>query len=114
MKDTKNKLPVLSFKTSDALRNWLTSNHATSTGIWLRIYKKNSRIESVTFEEVLDEGLCFGWSESIRHKGDDKSYLQLFTPRRGQSTTSKRNLEHIKRLIKEKKMMPSGLKAIEI
>lgn len=88
------------------------ANHAVSEGIWLRIYKKNSGVESVSFEEVLDEGLCFGWSESKRIKGDEKSYLQLFTPRRTIGTTSKRNLEHVKRLIHENKMMPSGLKAL--
>ncbi len=88
------------------------ANHAVSGGIWLRIYKKNSGVESVSFEEVLDEGLCFGWSESKRIKGDEKSYLQLFTPRHTIGTTSKRNLEHVKRLIRENKMMPSGLKAL--
>lgn len=86
-------------------------NHAVSEGIWLRIYKKNSGVESVTFEEVLDEGLSFGWSESKRINGDEKSYLQRFTPRTI-GTTSKRNLEHVKRLIRENKMMPSGLKAL--
>ncbi len=68
---------------------------------------------SITFEEALDEGLCFGWSESMRVRGDEKSYLQRFTPRRTKGTTSKRNREHIERLIKEKKMMPSGLRALE-
>jgi uncharacterized protein YdeI (YjbR/CyaY-like superfamily) len=96
------------------LRSWLIKNHQKSEGIWVKIYKKYSRIESVTFEEVLDEGLCFGWSESLRHKGDDESYLQRFTPRRTKGTTSKRNMDHIKKLIKEKKMMPAGLTAINL
>ncbi len=88
-------------------------NHATSEGIWVRIFKKNSGVVSIIFEEVLDEGLCFGWSESMRRKGDENSYLQRFTPRRKKGTTSKRNRERIKRLIEEKKMMPSGLAALE-
>ncbi|AUB58535.1 hypothetical protein BK008_09565 [Methanobacterium sp. MZ-A1] len=106
------ELPIFSFKSANELREWLMGNHAVSEGIWLRIYKKNSGVESVTFEEVLDGGLSFGWSESKRIKGDEKSYLQRFTPRRTIGTTSKRNLEHVKRLISENKMMPSGLKAL--
>ncbi len=107
-------LPILAFKSSETLRAWLLKNHAISGGIWVQIYKKDSSIESVTFEEVLDEGLCFGWSESMRIKGDEQSYLQRFTPRRTQGTTSKRNMEHIKRLIQEKRMMSSGLKALKM
>ncbi|HII84056.1 MAG TPA: hypothetical protein HA271_04280 [Methanobacterium subterraneum] len=111
-KIVKKELPILSFNSAKELREWLMENHALSSGIWLRIYKKNSGVESVTFEEVLDEGLSFGWSEGKRIKGDEKSYLQRFTPRRTIGTTSKRNLEHVKRLIRENQMMPSGLKAL--
>jgi len=114
MKKARPELPVLEFQSSDDLRTWLTKNHETSDGIWIRIYKANSGVKSVSFEAVLDEGLCFGWSESLRHKGDDKSYLQRFTPRRTKGTTSKRNREHVERLIKERRMMPAGLKALGI
>ena len=114
MKQASKELPVLEFQSADELRAWLIKHHATSDGIWLRIYKADSGITSVSFEDVLDAGLCFGWSESMRRKGDDKSYLQRFTPRRKKGTTSKRNLEHVERLIKEGKMMPAGLKALDI
>lgn len=110
----KEELPVLEFQSADDLRSWLENNHQTSSGIWIRIYKKHFGVKSVAFEEVLDEGLCFGWSESMRRKGDDKSYLQRFTPRRKIGTVSKRNLEHAERLIKEGKMTPAGLKALGI
>ena len=71
--------------------------------------QKNSGVESVTFEEVLDEGLCFGWSESKRIKGDEKSYLQRFTLRRKGSNWSKRNREHVERLIAEGRMQKPGM-----
>jgi len=109
MKKHDNVLPVHSFESAGSLRKWLSENHAESDGIRVRTYKKSSGIRSVTFEEVLDEGLCFGWSESMKRKCDDKSYLQRFTPRHTKGTTSGRNREHIRRLIKEKRMMPSGL-----
>lgn len=105
-------LPVLSFESAKTLRKWLEENHASSKGMWLRIYKKNSGIQTITFEEVLDEGLCFGWSESKRIQGDEKSYLQYFAPRRTRGTKSQRNRDHIERLIKEKKMTPAGLKVL--
>jgi uncharacterized protein YdeI (YjbR/CyaY-like superfamily) len=109
MKQPARELPALSFESATSLRSWLILNHVESDGIWLKIFKKNSGIPSVTFEEVLDEGLCFGWSESLRRKGDDQYYLQRFTPRRIKGTTSERNREHVRRLIREHKMTPSGL-----
>jgi uncharacterized protein YdeI (YjbR/CyaY-like superfamily) len=113
MKKTTRELPVLAFESATSLRAWLILNHAESDGIWLKIFKKNSGVPSVTFEEVLDEGLCFGWSESMRRKGDDQYYLQRFTPRRTKGSTSERNREHVKRLIRENRMTPSGLLSLE-
>ena len=103
----------MEFKSGRDLRDWLERNHEISEGVWVRIFKKDSGVGSVTFEQVLDEGLCFGWSESMRRRCDDSSYLQKFTPRRIKGTASKRNMEHIKRLIKEKKMTYAGMKVIE-
>jgi len=105
-------LPILEFETSDELHAWLEDHHDTSEGIWLRIFKKRSGNRSVTFEQVLDEGLCFGWSESMRRRYDDESYLQKFTPRRADGTRSARNLARAKLLIEKGKMKPSGLIAL--
>ncbi len=80
----------------------------------MHIYKQDSGVASVTFDELLDEGLCFGWSESQRVRGDARSYLQRFTPRRAKGTVSKRNRERVERLIQEKKMTPFGLEALGI
>lgn len=102
-------LPIISFNNANTLRDWLKQNHKNSDGIFVRIYKKGSGIPSVTFEEVLDEGLCFGWSESMRLKGDEKSYLQKFTPRKTKGTTSERNRIHVKCLIQEGRMTPAGM-----
>jgi len=109
MKTQPNNLPIMSFESASALRKWLTENHATSDGIWVRIGKKHSGVASITFHEMLDEGLCFGWSENTRRSGDEQSYLQRFTPRRTKGTQSTRNQERVQRLIEEGKMMPSGL-----
>ncbi len=109
MQDTLDGLPILSFASADELHAWLLQHHATSAGVWVRVAKSQSTLPSVTFDELLDEGLCFGWSESMRRKGDEQAYLQRFTPRRTKGTTSKRNKERIEKLTTEGRMMPSGL-----
>lgn len=108
----KPELPIMTFENAASLRQWLAANHGSSKGIYVRLYKKNSGIASVSFEEVLDEGLCFGWSESARLKGDAQSYLQRFTPRRTKGTTSERNRRHAARLIRQGRMTPAGLAAL--
>jgi len=106
------ELPILEFTDRKTLREWLMQNHSISNGIYLRIYKKKSGVAGVTFEEVLDEGLCFGWSENKRLPGDAASYLQRFTPRKNVGTTSTRNITHAKQLIADGLMTPSGLEVL--
>jgi uncharacterized protein YdeI (YjbR/CyaY-like superfamily) len=108
----KADFPVLEFKHVAELRRWLEGNHAAAPGILVRIYKRDAGIASVSFEDVLDEGLCFGWSESRRLKGDSVSYLQQFTPRKTKGTTSERNRQHAERLIREGRMTAAGLRAL--
>jgi uncharacterized protein YdeI (YjbR/CyaY-like superfamily) len=101
-------LPIVEFKARKELRSWLEANHSKSSGVWVRLFKKKSGLESVSFEDLLDEGLCFGWSESLRLTHDEHSYLQKFTPRQTNGTTSERNKVHIKKLISEGLMTPAG------
>ncbi|MGV8977059.1 MAG: YdeI/OmpD-associated family protein [Cellulomonas sp.] len=105
-------LPIVSFASRAELRRWLDVNHSTSTGIWVRLAKKGSGIPSVDFREVLEEGLCFGWSESNRRAGDAVTYLQRFTPRRVRGTTSERNHHLADRLEVEGLMTESGRQAL--
>lgn len=105
-------LPILSFENVAALRTWLEANHATSRGIFVRIFKSGTGVATVSFEDVLDEGLCFGWSESTRLPGDASSYLQRFTPRKARGTASARNRRHAARLVEEGRMTAAGLLAL--
>src|SRR4051794_14273970 len=107
-------LPVMAFEDRLALRQWLEDNFLTSAGIYLQVFKTSSRIPSVGFEVLLDEGLCFGWSESKRLSYDGQSYLQRFTPRKTKGTTSPRNLRHVERLIAEGWMTEHGLAALGV
>ena len=103
-------LPVVGFADRAALRAWLEGNHATSAGVLVRIPKGGRA--GLTFEDVLDEGLCFGWSESTRLAGDATHYLQRFTPRRRPGTTSQRNITRAHALVADGRMTPAGLAAL--
>jgi uncharacterized protein YdeI (YjbR/CyaY-like superfamily) len=112
-KAKKDKFPVIPFKGSKEFNSWLKKNHSKSNGIWLQFYKKASGVKTIVYSEALDESLCYGWIDSQMKKYDDKSYIQKFTPRRARSIWSKRNIEHIARLLKEKRVMEPGLLEIE-
>jgi uncharacterized protein YdeI (YjbR/CyaY-like superfamily) len=112
-KTDKTDFPVLFFESQAEWRTWLEQNHNAAKGVWLRFYKKGTGIVSLNYPWALDEALCFGWIDGQAKTFDEKSYLQKFTQRRTKSIWSKRNIEHIARLIKEGKMKPSGLKEAE-
>jgi len=66
-------LKILTFKSPAVFRNWLEKNHAASDGIWLRILKKDSGEESITYGEALDQALCYGWIDGQKKAHDDRS-----------------------------------------
>jgi uncharacterized protein YdeI (YjbR/CyaY-like superfamily) len=112
-KNAANELPVRPFKSATAWQAWLAKNHASSPGIWMRLFKLNSGHKSITYPEALLEALCYGWIDGLRKAHDAVSYLQRFTPRRPKSIWSKINTRHARRLIKAGRMQPAGLQQIE-
>jgi len=105
--------PIIPFPSQADWREWLELNYSLESGIWLQIYKKGSGIASLNYAEALDEALCFGWIDGQVKRGDEKYYLQKFTPRRKRSMWSKRNIENVARLESEGKMAPPGRKEVE-
>lgn len=101
------------FEDQLAFETWLELNHSSSPGIWLQIAKKGSRIESITYDQAVESGLCYGWIDSQKEKLDDKSWIQRFTPRGAKSIWSKINKDRAEALIESGRMKPSGLKAID-
>ena len=100
-------------KDRKAWRKWLEKNHASSTGIWLIYYKKDSGKTRVSYDHAVEEALCFGWIDSTLNPIDEHSYMQLFTPRKQKSNWSKLNKERVGMLIEQGLMTPAGLKKIE-
>lgn len=99
---------ILPFKDSKQWRRWLEINHDTTDGVWIKIYKKATGIETIDHTGALDDALCYGWIDGQRKGNDEESFLQKFTPRRKASLWSKRNIEHIERLTAAGLMTPAG------
>ena len=106
-------LLILPFASKKKWTDWLASQHDKSTGVWLKIAKKDSGIASLTYDEALESAFCYGWIDGQKKGFDDKYWLQKFTPRGPKSIWSKINTEKAERLIASREMKPAGLKAIE-
>ena len=100
---------IMSFETPSDLDEWLRVNHAIESELLVKIFKKNSGIQSVSWNDVVVEVLCWGWIDGVKKSLDDQSYLQRITPRSARSIWSKRNTEHVERLISEGRMKEPGL-----
>jgi uncharacterized protein YdeI (YjbR/CyaY-like superfamily) len=108
-----DELPTLHFDSREAWREWLAAEHTGSQGVWLKIAKKASGIESVTYAEALEVALCHGWIDGTRKRLDDDYFIQRFTPRRARSKWSKPNVARATALIERGEMQPAGLKEVE-
>jgi uncharacterized protein YdeI (YjbR/CyaY-like superfamily) len=76
-------------------------------------YKKGSGKPSITWEESVDQALCFGWIDGIRKSIDDESYKIRFTPRKPNSVWSAKNIASMERLTQLGLIQPSGMRAFE-
>jgi uncharacterized protein YdeI (YjbR/CyaY-like superfamily) len=108
-----NPRNIKAFRTQAAFETWLRKHHARETEIWLRIFKKDSGVPSVTTAEALDVVLCWGWIDGIRKAFDEQSFLQRYTPRRAKSIWSQVNREHVARLTAEGRMTPHGQRQVD-
>jgi len=100
---------VQSFSTPEAFCSWLETNHATENELWMKLYKKASRIPTISWEAAVIEALAWGWIDSTKKSFDEQAYLQRFSPRRKKSNWSKKNCEHAEKLVKDGRMQPAGL-----
>lgn len=94
-------------------RAWLTEHAAESTGVWLAVGKKGGSRTTLTYDEAVEEALCFGWIDSVVNRLDADRFMQRFTPRKPASNWSGPNKVRVARLIAEGRMTTQGLAAIE-
>ena len=106
-------LPRVQPKSRKAWRNWLEKHHASSQGVWLVYAKKHSGVPSLTYNDAVEEALCFGWIDSKINPIDDTFYMQVFTPRKLKSAWSALNRARVERLTAAGLMARAGLAAVE-
>ena len=110
---TPNPKKIRSFRTAAAFERWLSRNHAREKELWLKVYKKGSRVPSVTTAEALDVVLCWGWIDGHRKAFDEKAFLQRYSPRRPRSNWSAINRGHVARLTAAGRMTPPGQREVD-
>ena len=91
-----------------AWRAWLEENHSSSQGVWLVLHKKDGEVTALTYEQAVQEALCFGWIDGQARRRDEQSSFQRMTPRRPRSLWSLRNVERVGRLEAEGRMQEAG------
>lgn len=96
------------FETPSQLRAWLQDHHATASELWLGYYKKGSGRRSLTWSEVVDEALCFGWIDGKAQRIDEQRYRQRLSPRRRTSNWSAVNVAKVAELRAQDRMTPAG------
>lgn len=94
-------------------RKWLLENHLQEDSVWLVYHKSGSGIPSVSYNDAVEEALCFGWIDSKVQSVDEKSYRQYYCRRRAGSIWSKLNKDRVQRMIDAGRMTAAGLECIE-
>jgi uncharacterized protein YdeI (YjbR/CyaY-like superfamily) len=94
-------------------RAWLQANHSSATGVWLVTWRRRSGRTGLDYEPAIEEALCFGWVDSTGGRVDDERGKLYFAPRKPRSPWAASNKARVERLIREKRMAPAGLVAIE-
>lgn len=112
-KPARDSYPALAPKTTAEWRAWLEANHESEAGVWLIYAKKNAGIEGISYEEGVEEALCFGWIDSIGRSLGEKQMALVFTPRKAGGTWAWSNKERVERLIADGRMTPAGMAKIE-
>ena len=98
----------LCFRQRSAWRAWLARHHQSTREVWLVFYKAHTGKPALSYEEAIEEALCFGWIDSLIKRLDGDRYLRKFTPRTDSARWSATNLRRVERLVREGRMTPAG------
>jgi uncharacterized protein YdeI (YjbR/CyaY-like superfamily) len=104
---------VIAFCDAAEFETWLAEHVDLSVGVWLKIAKKGSGVASVTDDEAVDLGLCYGWISGQRKAYDEVHYLQKYVPRRPRSRWSQVNVSKVESLTSAGRMRAPGLAEVE-
>lgn len=104
---------IITCKTTADPKRWLAREHAKSSEVWVRIFKKDSGELSVTWEDCVAQAIAWGWIDGIKKSYDGSSFVQRLTPRKPNSIWSEKNRAHAEKLIARKEMQPSGQRMVD-
>ncbi|MBZ5738796.1 YdeI/OmpD-associated family protein [Nocardioides mangrovi] len=105
--------PVLDRPSIAEVEAYFETAPPEARAVWLRLTRKGVEPASLTADELVDVGLCFGWVSAVRRRGDDDTYLQRYTRRRPGSKWSRLNISKVERLTAEGRMRPGGLAEVD-
>ena len=105
--------PIVCFPDGAAFEAWLDDHVDDQAGVWLKIAKKSSGIATLTDDEAVDIGLCYGWISGQRRSLDETHYLQKYVPRRPRSRWSQVNVRKVEELTSAGRMRPPGIAEVE-
>jgi uncharacterized protein YdeI (YjbR/CyaY-like superfamily) len=96
-----------------AWRDWLAEHGASESEIWLVYYKAGTGKPTISYEDSLEEALCFGWVDSLIQKIDEEKYARKFTPRKPGSKWSELNKHLVAKLVREGRMTEAGIAKVD-
>ncbi len=99
---------IIDFSSADAFAQWLDEHGRSAKEVWAAIYKKASGKQTVSFDELLEIALCYGWIDGFTKSLDDERYVIRFTPRKKKSAWSAYNRALVQRLLDAGRMTPAG------
>jgi uncharacterized protein YdeI (YjbR/CyaY-like superfamily) len=108
-----DELDIISCEDAVAWDAWLAVNYGLYQGVWLKIAKQHTGVASVTNDEAVDVGLCWGWISGHRKALDETYFLQRYTPRRPGSNWSAVNVAKVGVLIDARRMRTPGLVEVD-
>ena len=112
--EIKDKIKTYYAKTRKDWRDWLYENHIIEKSVWLIMYHKDSKNASISYDDAVEEALCFGWIDSKPNKRDSESFYLFFSRRKPKSNWSKSNRERAEKLINQGLMTPAGQDLIDL
>jgi uncharacterized protein YdeI (YjbR/CyaY-like superfamily) len=104
---------VLDCENRQEWRDWLQKHHRSIDSVWVTIYKKQSKMTGLRYEEAVEEALCFGWIDGKMKSVDEDTFIQRFSVRKSDSIWSVSNRDRALRLMASGRMTDAGLAKIE-
>ena len=95
-------------------RNWLEKNHAKETEVWLVFLKQHTARPNVSYNDAVEEALCFGWIDGVKRSVDEDRYMHRFSPRTLDSKWSGLNKERAQRMLNAGQMALAGQTSIKL